>query len=138
MAKDSGDFNKDIIFYRFPHGCCGDISDLLAQYLLDNGIMKYYVCGNYYYDDQTQNAQSHAWLWTEDKTIIDITGDQFKNDSDFLNYDVAVYVGPMDEFHKLFEVEERDVHKNVGLNALGDICQPRLSELYRKIMKYCQ
>lgn len=31
--KDTLDF-----FQRFPLGCCGDASDLLAQYLSDNGI----------------------------------------------------------------------------------------------------
>lgn len=35
MARDSGDFDKDISFYKFPRGCCGDASDLLAQFLLE-------------------------------------------------------------------------------------------------------
>ena len=131
-----GEFDNDFSFNRFPRGCCGDASDLLAQYLLDNGIKTYYVCGNYYYDEPTKGAQSHAWLQTEDKTIIDITGDQFKDYSAFLNYDVSVYVGPGDEFHRLFEVEDRDVHENMGLEALGSICRPRLRELYWKIVKF--
>lgn len=46
-------------------------------------------------------------------------GDKFKHDSTFLNYSIPVYVGYEDEFHKLFEVEDRDVHENVGLSALG-------------------
>jgi len=135
-ALAMGEFDKDFSFNRFPHGCCGDASYLLAQYLLDNSIKTNYVCGNYYYNDPTRNAQSHAWLWTDDKTIIDITGDQFKSDSTFLKYCVSVYVGPEDEFHRLFEVNDRDVHENMGLEALGSICQPRLSRLYRKIVRY--
>jgi hypothetical protein len=78
-ALVKGEFINDSSFDRFPLGCCGDASDLLAQYLLDNGINTYYVCGNYYSKDYiTWNTQSHAWLMTEDRIIIDITGDQFK------------------------------------------------------------
>ena len=135
-ALSEGEFDKDPSFYNFPRGCCGDTSDLLAQYLLDNRIKTYYVCGNYYFDDVTMNAQSHAWLRATDKTIIDITGDQFKHDSTFLNYDIPVFVGSEDKFHKLFEVEDRDVHENMGLSALGSMCLPRLSFLYQIIGKY--
>lgn len=135
-ALSEGKFDKDSSFHNFPHACCGDTSDLLAQYLLDNGTKTYYVCGNYYFDDGTMSAQSHAWLWAADKTIIDITGDQFKHDSTFLNYSIPVYVGYEDEFHKLFEVEDRDVHENMGLSALGGMCLPRLSFLYQIIGKY--
>ena len=135
-AMSMGEFDNDFSFNHFPCGCCGDASDLLAQYLLDNGIKTYYVCGNYYSDDPTNGTQSHAWLLTLNKTIIDITGDQFRDSSTFLNYDKSVYIGPEDEFHRLFEVEGRDVHENMGLEALGDICFPRLSRLYVKIGQY--
>ncbi|SHL31826.1 hypothetical protein SAMN02745136_04636 [Anaerocolumna jejuensis DSM 15929] len=30
MAKDAGDFDRDFSFHKFPRGCCGDTSDLLA------------------------------------------------------------------------------------------------------------
>lgn len=135
MARDSGDFDKDISFYKFPRGCCGDASDLLAQFLLENGIRTYYVCGMYSFGPR-ENAQSHAWLLTDNHTIIDITGDQFKCNPVFLNYNNPVYVGAEDDFHRLFEVEDRDVHENKGLKNLGSMCQPRLFELYRKIIKY--
>lgn len=135
QARDVGEFDKDFSFYKFPRGCCGDASDLLAQYLLDNDIRTYYVCGNYS-NGSYESVQSHAWLLTDAQTIIDISGDQFRNNSEFLNYDRRVYIGTEDKFHRLFKVEDRDVRKNVGLDALGDMCQSRLNELYRKIVKY--
>lgn len=135
VARDSGDFDKDFSFYKFPRGCCGDTSDLLAQFLLENDIKTYYVCGTYI-DGSFENHQSHAWLLTDNHTIIDITGDQFKNNPDFLNYDKSVYVGVEDDFHRLFQVEDRDIHENIGLDALGSMCQPRLNKLYKKIIKY--
>ena len=134
VARDEGEFDKDFSFYKFPRGCCGDASDLLAQFLLENVIRTYYVCGTYR-DGSFENSQSHAWLLTDNQTIIDITGDQFRDNPDFLNYDKSVYVGAEDDFHRLFEVEDRDVREN-GLDALGSMCQPRLNGLYRKIIKY--
>ena len=32
IAKDAGEFDNDFAFPRFPKGCCGDTSDLLAEY----------------------------------------------------------------------------------------------------------
>ena len=71
-----------------------------------------------------------------DGTIIDITGDQFRYSDIFLNYDIPVYVGKMDEFHALFEVEERDVREGVTIDKLGEFCYPRLKRLYDIIMQY--
>lgn len=135
LARDSGEFDNDISFNGFPHGCCGDASDLLAQYLLEHGIRTNYVCGTYY-DNSPENSQSHAWLLTDNQIIIDITGNQFRDNPVFLNYDKLVYVGLEDEFHRLFEVEDRDIHENNGLDFWGDACQPRLNDLYRRITKY--
>lgn len=68
--------------------------------------------------------------------IIDITSDQFSGRSTFLNYDKSVYVGVNDDFHRLFEVKDRDIHEHRGLSALGVFGEPRLWNLYRKILKY--
>lgn len=135
-AKKAGEFEKDSIFSRFPRGCCGDASDLLAEFLLRKGIRTDYVCGTYYYYDEEHNSQSHAWLFSKDNVIIDITGDQFKDDSTFLNYDIPVYIGEEDDFHKLFDEEDRDIHIHYGIGALGGMCQYRLWDLYERIIKY--
>ena len=130
-----GEFDNDITFNTFPRGCCGDASTLLSQYLLECKIRTFYVCGYYYYTDETKNRQFHAWLWTQDKTIIDITGDQFRDDVTFLNYNIPVYVGAGDEFHRLFNVDERNVHENLGLDGFRGASMSRLYNLYDKITK---
>lgn len=135
VAWDAGEFDNDNPFYNFPQGCCGDACDLLAQFLLENGIRTHYVCGTFY-EGTFENHQSHAWLLAENQLVLDITGDQFRDNSLLLNYDKPVYVGNVDDFHRLFEVEDRDVHENYGLDDLGDVCQPRLTALYKKIVKY--
>ena len=53
IAKDAGEFDNDFAFPRFPKGCCGDTSDLLAEYLAQQDIYTYYVCGQ-------KGTQSHA------------------------------------------------------------------------------
>jgi len=133
-ARDAGQFDKDSSFCKFPQRCCGDASDLLAHFLLDNGIRTYNVCGTYR-DCLPENIQSHTWLLTDNQIIIDITGDQFRYNPDFLNYNKSVYIGRADDFHRLFIVEDRDVYE-VGLDNLGSTCQPRLNRLYRKIIKF--
>lgn len=50
---------------------------MLAQFLLENGIRTYYVCGEYR-DGSFENFRSHAWLLANNQIIIDITGDQFR------------------------------------------------------------
>lgn len=135
IAKEAGDFDKDLSFCNFPLGCCGDASDLLAQFLLENDIGTYSICGTYR-EGSFEDYLTHAWLLTENRIIIDITGDQFKYRWDSLHYEKSVYVGAGDAFHRLFDIEDRDIHKNDGLEALGSMCQPRLNELYRKIFKY--
>ena len=72
LALEAGEFDNDSIYRRFPRACCGDTSDLLAQYLLDKGIKTDYVCGTYW-GKPDGNGQSHAWLMVDKYIIIDIT-----------------------------------------------------------------
>lgn len=143
-------------------GCCGDTSDLLAEYLAQHDIYTYYVCGQ-------KGTQSHAWLvlvntvtvttdnsdadrkykslisvYNEDNDvmllrkyynlkdaiIIDITGDQFTNQKCFLYYNIPVYVGFLDDFHKLFRVDQCSIHEPARL------WDARCKSLYRAITKY--
>ena len=55
-----------------------------------------------------------------------------------MNYNIPVYVGKMDAFHELFDVEARDVRKSVSIEKLGDICYPRLIRLYDTIIGYVE
>lgn len=134
-AKDNGEFYKLSPFDNFPRACCGDASDLLAEFLLENGIQPRYVCGTYR-DDNPENYQSHAWLITERNIIVDITGDQFKYDRMFLNYNKPVYVGPMDKFHRLFEVRPCDISVHGGIKSLGSGSRKRMYMLYGIIKEY--
>ena len=105
-AQNEGALKENQILRRFPKGCCGIISSLLAKYLFENGINSYEVSGTFR-SENPEETQSHAWLMLEDNTIVDITGDQFKYNQIFLYYSEKVYVGAMNEFYELFEDVEK-------------------------------
>ncbi|WP_421353406.1 hypothetical protein [Aeromonas veronii] len=82
-------------FRQFPAGTCGDISDILAEYLYKQGINDIdYVSGS------ADNQQSHAWLEVS-RYIIDITADQFPDCSD------PVIVTDDHSWHQRFEESAR-------------------------------
>lgn len=130
LAKEKGETDSFHFFQRFPDGCCGDASDLLAQYLWDNGIKTFQVRGDFYEPEQ----QSHAWLSTEDNIVIDITGDQFKYKRIYNYFDIPVYIGFESDFHKMFE--NRECYYNTEISNIGGTAKYRLRKLYDKIMKY--
>lgn len=61
-AFRKGLFSTDIVFKRFPKGCCGDTCYLLAEFLKEHGMRTVYVCGTF-------RGQSHAWLVLKDSSI---------------------------------------------------------------------
>lgn len=71
---------------------------------------------------------------TDKDFIIDITADQFSDQSEFLFCDNPVYVGKAGSFHQLFEM--RDIHECRGLCAVGSYNAARLEKVYEQIMKY--
>ena len=91
------------VIASFPSGCCGYTSDLLRKYLAAKGIATRYVSGTYR-NYSTNDTQSHAWLELTDGTIVDITGDQFRNKPYPLRNDCSVYCGKPNKFYKLFEL----------------------------------
>lgn len=64
-------------FERFPVAQCGTTSDLLAQYLLDNGFTKVIYVNRSHSSSKLIMPIPHTWLLVENN-IIDITADQFK------------------------------------------------------------
>jgi len=133
-AKNAGKFRGDARFCGFPRGCCDDASVLLAQFLLGYGIITHSVNGTYR-DDVPENIQPHEWL-SANNQIIDITGDQFRFEPIFSNYEIpSVYVGPEDDFHRLF-CERLPDRENKGIDALGHNSHQRLWWLYQTITEY--
>lgn len=110
-AQNAGELDGFIMFPQFPKGCCRDASQLLAEYLLTNGIETNFVSGEYnpHLEIVDSQAQSHAWLTLSDGTIIDITGSQFIKDKDYFRFGEDIYFGTVNAFHNLFRVKDKYV-----------------------------
>lgn len=79
---------------RFPAGCCGFASEVLGQYLIDQGIRG---CVSAYANDGTAG---HTWL-RFGGLAIDITGDQFPS-----LFRPAVYIGAEDHWFERWGAAE--------------------------------
>lgn len=126
---------RDSNLENFPNGCCNYISDFLQRYLYEHGIETLCVFGKYGYG---WDSESHVWLVTINNIIIDITGDQYKHNRAMLNYDIPVFVGEADKFHKLFEYNGRPI-KYTPSEAPNDSyrkSRERSREIYNKILKF--
>lgn len=124
------------LFRKFPVGQCGHISDILAQYLIDNRIGSVIYVNGTYYGDDCDDRWSHTWL-VVGGLVIDITGDQFKYHKEPLSYDVPVYIGPMTEYYQLFEVSPGGRHRHFGLEKQW-LDYHDLKDWYETILRYLE
>ena len=130
-AKVQNEFVKDQNFRNFPLGCCGVTTNLLAKFLMDNGVVTKLVYVNGTYLDF-----SHAWLQTNNM-IVDITGDQFKYVQELFNYNESIYVGDYNDFYSLFEVNCEDEYpKEFVLEDRRYCFQLSHKKIYDIILKY--
>lgn len=131
-AKDSGEASA--FFRGFPAGQCGVTSIMLAQFLRNMGVVDmYYICGNFS-DELRNQVQSHAWL-DINGTVIDITGDQFKDRKDLIKNENPIYVGPVNDYYRLFEVDASMCRPCYGLLSKVN-CGARIRKDYETVMKY--
>lgn len=133
LAKEKGEFDSRDRMHLFPSGCCDDASDLLGFYLQEQGIHTFQVNGEYR-DSNPENAQNHVWLQLNDRTIIDITGDQFSTNRIFLYNAVPVYIGGDNEFYRLFS--SREFRENFDFSNGNSYGHIRMKNLYHLISKY--
>lgn len=106
-------------FKNFPEGTCGDISDILAEYLYQNGFQDIdYICG--------ESADgSHAWLEIDGK-VVDITADQF--------YGVRekVMIQSPEIWHHKYEVKNR---RKAGYRDMNGQAISGLVTVYNEIIR---
>lgn len=124
-------------FRKFPTGQCGNTSDLLAQYLIDNKIRNIeFVSGTYYSDnpEDPDNKQSHAWLLVNG-LIIDITCDQFKTHNTPLKCNKSIYIGPMSNYYRQFDTHHLKNYQHYGLDKEWPHYN-QLCSIYETIKRY--
>ena len=121
-------------FRKFPTGQCGNTSDILAQYFIDNGIKPIIYVSGTYYGDNWDDQWSHAWLEVYGQ-IVDLTGDQFRCHKKPLQNNIPVYVGKMNSFYKSFDICPESGHEHLGLEPKWSNYR-ELMRTYHTILKY--
>ena len=137
--KEAGEFDPHSFKFErmnnFPHDCCDDTADLFTHYLYHEfGIDSIRINASYY-DKRLKHDCYHDWQET-DGWLIDLTGDQFENDSSVPIKTNSVYVDKMDDFHRQFKIRSRDY--SCGIECLNEACWGRMYGLYDAIMRYME
>lgn len=125
---------SESFFRKFPTGQCGHTTDMLIQYLLDLGYQHVIYVNGTYYGNEWDDRWSHTWLEL-DGIIVDITGDQFKHHPYPLKNDVPIFVGPPNDWYRLFDTEHGSYHEHNGLEKSW-INYSELLQWYAIIMQY--
>ncbi|MBD5534385.1 MAG: hypothetical protein HDQ99_01710 [Lachnospiraceae bacterium] len=125
-AKHDGKFDFRDRMSNFPRGCCDDSCDLLAYYLYNTYKIHTKQGNGKYRDNEPYNTTNHAWLITDDNTIIDITGDQFEYCAGYVE---EVYVGKGNSFY--IRLEDKRSYENYDITQ-----SKRLWKDYQIILEY--
>lgn len=119
IVSDKRNYGRLKIFASFPDGCCGYTSDLLAEYLIENGIQRERI--QVLNGESDKGNYSHCWLMIDDMHYIDITADQFSYKPHFEKYSPIpeCCIVPKDTyfFERFTNRRLRHSH-NVGINSM--------------------
>lgn len=138
-AKNCNRFANNQCLNYFPYGCCGIATELLAKFLIENGVKEEIECiyGTYY--DFSLGFPTHSWLQIGNNIIVDITGDQFIHYKVPLKFNSAVYVGPNNSFHDSFEINSKELYNHFNpANVISDLEYARKKTYYEIILEYIQ
>lgn len=114
----------------FPRGKCGFVSSLFQRYLHEQfGEEVLYVTSS------RDCPESHAWLETDKGIIIDITGDQYFDRENEFFYNIPVYVGTLDDFHKAFGKCKKSYYVEHGASPFRDDSSLKIDKTYETIIK---
>ncbi len=112
-ARDDGRFSTDISFKNFPHGCCGDASYLLAEYLRENEIETIWY-------STRRGEWTHAWLVVKDARVKKPTPKSFSWPEEL--HDVLAEYGvqnPAEEID-ITRYEENDLMAGLIIDITAD------------------
>lgn len=134
---------RDVFFYKFPNGQCGNTSKLLARYLFEKGYSHIiYETGVYRWDGYdwdeypAHKPQEHTWLLV-DKLVVDITGDQLADAPSPITNTTEIYVGSKSPYYVQFDVHSTGKVKLTDGNS-AFIRDEHLDKLYRIIKQYLE
>ncbi len=100
---------------NFPNGCCGDASDLLAQYLKKYGVDTIYV---HYFD--RKDSGGHSWLVVKDNRVSKPTKYVPGYQGEILNYIKQYNPNPLDTPIKNYQYCENDISNGLIVDTTSD------------------
>lgn len=123
------------IFSTFPKECCRYTSDLLAEYLINNGVKRERLCMA---ESQTiKYKYTHCWLIIDRKYCLDITADQFNDKLYFNGYkpipSCCVKLNGT-YLYELFDDEKTTYMYNVGIDTYGGDIPYKLDVVYNAVI----
>lgn len=126
-----GEYGRLSLFAHFPDGCCTYTSDLLAEYLIENGIQKERI--QVLNSKASKGYDTHCWLTIDDMYYLDITGDQFSNKSYYKKYGPisnCCFVPKDTCFFERFANKSLKASCNVGINTYSGDVSEKLQIVY--------
>lgn len=130
-------YGKLTLFRNFPKGCCQYTADLLAEYLLHNGIPKEQIVA--VSSETLQDRYTHYWLLVYDTYFVDITADQFMGKTLFIKYASipACLVVPRNTYlYEMFDEQNTRYSHEIGIDTYGsnEATQNELRNIYDAIV----
>lgn len=130
-VSNKGKYGELTIFAKFPDGCCTYTSDLLAEYLIDNGIQRERI--QILNSESTRNGYTHCWLMIDNIFYLDITADQFNNKPYFKKYSPipnCCFVPKDTHFFELFINKNLNHSNKVGIGTYSGDNSKKLRVIY--------
>ena len=129
-------YGRLTLFEGFPNGCCRYTSDLLASFLIDNGISVERIQS---VEGETKRyGYTHCWLMIDETVYIDITADQFNGEMYFKKYEPipkCVFTPRDTYFYECFDQTKTQFSRDVGINTYSGDISAKLEAVYAETVK---
>jgi hypothetical protein len=133
---EEGKYGRLTVFAHFPNGCCTYASDLLAEYLVENGVARERI--QLMNGEYTEYNYTHSWLMIDEGMYLDISADQFIGKTGFEIYGYipkccAVSCGTY--IYVPFENGKLNASRYFGIDSYSGDIPYKLREVYNAVMR---
>lgn len=137
IVVEKGLYGRLTVFRSFPRGCCRYASDLLAEYLMNNGIENKRI--QMVEGELNECGYTHCWLVVDNAVYVDITADQFEDKPYFQEYEPipSCYVVSCEgrSIHELFDNDKEKYLYKVGIDSYNEDISMKLHMVYDAVIQ---
>lgn len=130
------EYGRLSLFAHFPNGCCTYTSDLLAEYLMENGIQRKRI--QILNSIANNGFDTHCWLMIDKMYYLDITGDQFSNKPYYKEYSPisgCCFVQKDTYFFERFVNKNLNFSFDIGITTYCEDITEKLQVVYKEVVK---